>query len=192
MEKKLIFTGFIVLLFTSHLIAQKELITQTLESHPYVEINEWYAHEGDLPLKTVMGKNLGLWETEKLNKPFWEKNGIKWFKQDIEIPENLAGLDVVLHVNVAPQATVYINGERLFEAKGYSGKGIVSLSAKAGEKYSIQIKSINGGYNSRFYNARLVGMPTGYGRFLNSLTFSMPEEGMGITDWKYKYIELLT
>lgn len=181
------YVAFIALLFVNYSIAQGELVTQPLESHPYYEINKWHAHEGNLPLKKVTEHNPDLWEVEELNRPFWEKNGVKWFKQSITIPKHLDGLDVVLHINVSPQAIVYVDGKELFTARGYFGKGVLALSAKAGEKYNIQIKSKNGGYNSRFYNARLVGMPVGYGRFLNANNFPSPKEGMEITDWKYKF-----
>ncbi len=176
----------ILIIYSSNIFGQSEIITQQLEPHPYLEINEWYAHEGELTIEEVMKDNPSIWKPEKLNIPFWEKNGIKWFKQNVIIPKTLAMLDVILHIHVDPSAIVYIDGKELFTARGYSGKGLLSVSAKAGEKYSIQIKSKNGSLNSRFYNARLVGMPVGYGRFLSSFSFTPPKDGISITKWKYK------
>ena len=178
----------LILFFFAHsLIAQKETITQNIEPHPYLELQQWYAHEGDLTLEKVMKHAPKQWKIETLNKPFWTKNGIKWFKQDITIPEELAGFDVLLEINVEPQATVYVDGKELFAVHGYSGKAILASSAKAGAKYSIQIKTKNGGYNSRFYNARLTGMPVGYSEFLTAKTLPAPKDGIEITDWKYGF-----
>ncbi|NOX66358.1 MAG: metallophosphoesterase family protein, partial [Chlorobi bacterium] len=168
------------------LYAQEKIITQELEPHPYVEIPEWYAHEGDLNIEEVMADNPSIWKTEKLNVPYWKKNGIKWFKQDVVIPKELEGLDVILHISVDPSAVVYVDGKELFDAVEYFGRSILSQSAEAGEKYSIQVKSRNGGYNSRFYNARLVGMPVGYGRFLSTFSVVPPKNGLPLINWKFK------
>ncbi len=176
----------VLLVAVCNLYAEGKIITQELEPHPYMEIPEWFAHEGDLSIEKVMADNPSIWKTEKLNVPYWKKNGIKWFKQDVVIPKELEGLDVILHIDVDPSAVVYVNGEKLFDAIEYFGKGILSLSAEAGEKYSIQIKSKNGGYNSRFYNARLVGMPVGYGRFLSTFSVVPPKNGLPLINWKFK------
>ena len=185
---KSIFIQLIVILiiYNPGIYGQSEIITQQLEPHPYLELNEWYAHEGDLTIEEIMKDNPSIWKTEKLNVPFWEKKGIKWFKQDIVIPKDLESLDVILHIHVDPSAIVYVDGKQLFTSHGYSGKGILSLSAKTGEKYSIQIRSKNGNLNSRFYNARLVGMPAGYGRFISSFSLNPPKSGVAIGNWKYK------
>ena len=103
--------GLVLLLFVNNLFAQEELITQEFEPHPYQEIDEWFAHEGDLSINEVMKDNPSIWKKEKLNIPFWEKNGIKWFKNDIVISNNLAGLDIILHIHVDPSATVYVDGK---------------------------------------------------------------------------------
>ncbi|MCK5458181.1 MAG: hypothetical protein KAI45_13715, partial [Melioribacteraceae bacterium] len=149
---KIILTISLFALYNS--FAEEKNITQELEPHPYLEISEWYAHEGDLTIEEVLADNPSLWNVEKLNVPYWEKQGIKWFKQEVTIPNDLEGLDVILYIHVDPSGTVFVDGKELFRANGYSGKGVLSLSAKAGEKYSIQVKTKNGGYNSRFYNSR--------------------------------------
>ena len=102
------------------------------------------------------------------------------------VPKNLEGLDLILYINVSPSATVYVDGKELFKCSGYSGRGVLALSAKAGDKYTIQIKTRNGGYNSRFYNARIDGMPEGYGDFLSSFSIGSPKGGIPIMDWKFK------
>ncbi len=177
---------FIILFVIGNLIAQENIITQELEPHPYIEIPEWYAHEGDLNIDEVLINNPSAWHKETLNSPYWKKNGIKWFKQNIVIPEKLSGLDVILYIHVDPFAEVYVNGKEIFTSSGYRGKGVLSLSAKAGEKYSIQVKTKNGGYNSRFYNARIVGMPVGYGKFLSTFSILPPKTGIAIDNWKFK------
>lgn len=178
---------FLSLLMAQGLTAQKEWVTQTLEPHPYLELDGWLAHEGDLSMEKVMADTPKLWKEEALNKPFWEKNGIKWFKREVSVPKELVGLDIVLHISVDPGATVFVDGKELFMTNGYAGKGILCRSAKLGQKYSIQVKTKNGNYNSRFYNARLVGMPKGYGEFLEGIAFPLPKDGLQLTDWKYKH-----
>ena len=185
-NKLVILIWVFILPITNQMFAQKQLVTQELEPHPYLEINEWFSHKGELNINEVVKNNPSIWKKEKLNIPFWEKNGIKWFKQDIEIPKHLDKLDVILHIHVDPSAIVYINGKEKFKVSGYKGKGVLAFSAKAGEKFSIQIKSKNRGYNSRFFNARLVGMPLGYGKFLSSLTIPPPKTGNMLSDWKFK------
>ena len=170
----------------SIVFAQTNLITQEIEPHPFMEINEWYAHQGELTIQEVLSENPSIWKLEKLNVPYWEKQGVKWFKQEVIIPSSLAGLDLILHIHVSPSAIVYVNGEKLFTASGYSSKGIISSTAKTGDKFSIQVRTKNGGYNSRFYNARIVGMPIGYGHFLSSFSIESPKDGLAVTDWKFK------
>ena len=181
---KIILTISLFALYNLH--AEGKIITQELEPHPFLEIFEWNAHEGELTIEEVIADNRSIWKTEKLNVPFWEKNEVKWFKQDIVIPKDIDGFDAILYIHVSPSAVVYVDGKELFVANGYSGKGLLAHSAKAGEKYSIQVKTINGEYNSRFYNARLVGMPVGYGKFLSSFSIVPPKDGVAITDWKFK------
>ena len=170
----------------SNLNGQKEIVTQELESHPFLELEEWYAHEGDLSLQNVIKDNPKIWHTETLNVPFWEKGGYKWFKQDVIIPDYLIGMDLILHIHVDPSAVVYVDGEKLFSVSGYNGRGLLSTKAKRGEKYSIQIKTKNNNYNSRFFNARIVGMPLGYGNFLSCFELKQPNDGLAINSWKIK------
>jgi len=168
------------------LFSQSTSIIQTSDSHPIVDINTWEAHKGDLSIDEVMVENPSLWTTENLNVPFWEKGGVKWFKQQVTIPNKFEGLDVVLHIHVSPSVEVFINGKKSFSASGYSGRGVLAYSAKAGEKFNIQLKCKNGNYNSRFYNAQLVGMPKGYGKFLSSFSIPAPKSGIDILHWKFK------
>ena len=186
MKKQLYYVLAFILLTGNLVYAQEKIIIQPLEPHPHIEISEWFAHEGDLKINEVLTNNPSIWHTEKLNIPYWKKNGIKWFKQDVAIPQQLEGLDVILKIDVDPSAIVFVNGKVLFKANGYFGKGVIALSAKAGKKYSIQVKSINGGYNSRFYNARIIGMPAGYGNFLSSFSIHSPKNGISIGNWKFK------
>ena len=186
MDKRLIQIGLILLFISQTVFAQEKIIIQPLDPHPFMEIKEWYAHKGDLSIDEVRKNNLSIWKMETLNVPNWEKNGIKWFKNEFVVPEKLEGLDLILYINVSPSATVYVDGKELFKCSGYSGRGVLALSAKAGSKYTIQIKTKNGGYNSRFYNARIDGMPVGYGDFLSSFSIGSPKGGIPIMDWKFK------
>ncbi len=186
MKKILLKTGLIILLVASHAFAQNNMLVQELEPHPYVDMNAWLSHKGELSMDKVLKDKPSIWEPETLNVPNWEKNGIKWFKKEIVIPNEFNGLDVILHINVSPSAIVYVNGKELFRCHDYSGRGVLALSAKAGSKYSVEIKTKNGGYNSRFYYARLVGMPKGYGAFLSSFNIIAPKGGVYVKDWKFK------
>jgi Calcineurin-like phosphoesterase len=175
-----------ILLTISMIYAQQNTIIQELETHPFLEINEWYAHEGELSIQEVLSENPSIWKKEKLNVPFWEKQGTKWFKQDVKIPERLAALDLILHIHADPSAIVFVNGEELFSAEEYFNKGVLSINAKSGTKYSIQVKTKNGNYNSRFYNARIVGMPGGYGEFHSSFSLKQLGDGIALDKWKFK------
>ena len=107
--RKVIKAILITILLTSKLLqAQEKTITQPLEPPPYMEIMEWLAHEGDLDMNEVIADNPAIWHKEKLNIPYWEKNGIKWFKQEVIIPDVFEGLDVILKIDVDPSAIVFV------------------------------------------------------------------------------------
>ncbi|MEA1878591.1 MAG: metallophosphoesterase family protein [Bacteroidota bacterium] len=161
----------IMILFISNgrLGAQSETVIQTNNPHPVIELNEWLVHTGDLTLDQVFENNPSLWQNETLNNEWWEDKAIKWFKREVVIPGELDGLDVVLHINVAPVGTVYVNGNELFHAGERFGRGVLIESAKAKQKFEIAVKAQNGSYNCRFYRADLIGMPEGYGMFVNAI-----------------------
>ncbi len=92
MKQVLIQLIFFLIIYSADIYGQSAIITQELEPHPYLELNEWYAHEGDLSIEEVMKDDPSICNTKKLNIPFWEKKGIKWFKKDVVIPETLADL----------------------------------------------------------------------------------------------------
>ena len=115
------------------LLSQSNTISQAIDPHVFMDVDTWETHIGDLSINEVMHGDSVVWEMETLNKPFWEKEGVKWFRQEVILPKKFEGLDVVLHIHTSPSAEVYINGLRSFIASGYSGKGILSFAAKAGE-----------------------------------------------------------
>ena len=78
---------FFALVFANSVIAQNKTFVQSLEPHPVLELNEWYAHKGDMPLAQVLKHKPKLWKKETLNVPFWEKGGVKWFKSQVVIPK---------------------------------------------------------------------------------------------------------
>jgi len=66
----------VILLTVSQFFAQEKLTTQELEPHPFLEIQEWSAHKGELSLEAIIkDNNPYIWKTETLNVPNWEKNG---------------------------------------------------------------------------------------------------------------------
>lgn len=186
MKLKSTLTALFLLLIANPIFSQEKQITQELEPHPFLELEEWSAHKGTLTIEEVLENNPTIWKLETLNVPNWEKNTAKWFKKEITVPKEFEGLDLILHINVTPYALVYVNGKELFTCSGYSGRGVLALSAVPGDIYSIQIKTNKGGHGARFYNARIEGLPKGYGAFLNSFSIDKPKAGSPITNWKFK------
>jgi Calcineurin-like phosphoesterase/Purple acid Phosphatase, N-terminal domain len=184
----LLFFSFQILVFVSIdiLVAQSNTTIQAPDPHPSIEINRWYLHEGDLTLKEVLADNPQIWKLKNLNSSNKESQGTKWFKHDVKIPDYLKGLDLILHIKVDPSAIVYLNGEEIFTTIENYGRGVLLPSAKAGEKYSLQVKVIDGDYSSRFYYAKIVGMPKGYAHFLSAFSIPHPKEGIAISDWKFQ------
>ncbi|MEN8251534.1 MAG: alkaline phosphatase family protein [Bacteroidota bacterium] len=77
-------TKYLILVFlisSPNLFGQSEIITQELEPHPYLELNELYAHSGGLTSEEVMK-----------NDPSIEKSGIKRLNQDVVISESSSKL----------------------------------------------------------------------------------------------------
>ena len=186
---KLLAVLMILFISNSQLEAQPESVVQTNYPHPVVELKEWLVHSGDLAIDKVFADNPSIWEEETLNHEWWEKGLIKWFKKEVVIPEELDGLDVILHINVAPSGIVYVNGNKLFNAGGKSGKGVLVESAKVNQKFEIAVKAQNQGYNCRFYMADLVGMPEGYGQLVKAISdFKQlkPPAGISLVEWKRK------
>lgn len=187
--KIFLIASVLLILVYNQIFAQSDQVTQHLYPHPVKELKEWLVHSGDLTLNTVFENNPSLWQKETLNNEWWEKGLIKWFKKEVVIPEELDGLDVILHINVAPSGIVFVNGNRLFIAGGKSGRAVLAESAKAGQKFHIAVKAQNGGYNCRFYRADLIGMPKDYGAFLRVINDFMklkPLAGSKIENWKRK------
>ncbi len=178
----------IYLSFTSP-YAQSEPVVQPLDPHPMIELTEWQVHVGDLPVAKVFADEGSLWKSETLNHEWWEKNSVKWFKRDVEIPPELEGLDVILHLNVTPSGIVYKDGKEWFRAGQKSGRGILMASARASERFTVAIRAQNGGYNCRFFRADLIGMRAGYGRLLIALQSFVklnPGNGLDLNKWKRK------
>jgi hypothetical protein len=71
MNKKLLQIGLILMFMWKPVFAQDKIITQPLESHPFIEIEEWYAHKGDLSIDEVRKENPSIWKMETLNIPNW-------------------------------------------------------------------------------------------------------------------------
>ncbi len=179
----------LMILVYTQVFAQSDQIIQPLYPHPDIELNEWFVHAGDLTLDKVFENDPSLWQKETLNNEWWEKGLIKWFKKELVIPEELDGLDVILHINVAPSGIVYVNGNELFHAGEKSGRCVLVESAKANQKFEIAVKAQNRRYNCRFYRADLIGMPEGYGKFLRVIKdFNKlkPPAGKKIENWKRK------
>ena len=179
----------LMILVYTQVFAQSDQIIQPLYPHLIIELNEWFVHAGELTPDEVFENNPSIWQKETLNNEWWEKGLVKWFKKEVIIPDELDGLDVILHINVAPSGIVYVNGNELFSAGEKSGRGVLAESAKANQKFEIAVKAQNRRYNCRFYRADLIGMPEGYGKFLRVIKdFNKlkPPAGKKIENWKRK------
>ncbi len=179
--------GVLIVLHYNLIPAQTDQVIQSIYPHPVTELTEWFVHSGDLAPDQVIEHDPSLWQNETLNNEWWEEELVKWFKTEVVIPEELEGLDVILHINVAPSGTVYVNGDKLFHVSGKNGRAVLVKSARAGQPFKIAVRAQNGGYNCRFYRADLVGMPAGYGRFLEVMTsFSQMKPGAGkkLENWQ--------
>jgi hypothetical protein len=189
-KSKFFLIAGVLLVLHYHLIAaQIDQVIQSIYSHPVTELTEWFVHSGDLDPDLVFEHDPSIWQNETLNNEWWEEGLVKWFKTELVIPEKLEQLDVILHINVAPSGTVYVNGEKLFHTSGKNGRAVLVKSARAGQPFKIAVRAQNGSYNCRFYRADLVGMPKGYGRFLDVVTsFSQmkPGAGMKLENWQRK------
>ncbi len=176
----------IIILPLNILVAQSNITTQKLNPHPSLEIDTWYIHEGDLTIEDVLADNPSIWKLENLNALHLEKPGTKWYKQKVQIPNYLTGLDLILHIHIEPSAIVYLNGVKLFTTTEYFSKVFLSSSAKVGEKFFIQVKTKKTNNNDLFYSAKIIGMPKGYGHFLSSFSITPPKDGFTISDWKFR------
>ena len=188
---RLLAVPMILFISIGQLKAESEPVIQTGYPHPVVELKEWLVHSGDLAMDKVFANNPSIWEEETLNHEWWEKGAIKWFKKEVIIPEELVGLDVMLHINVEPSGEVYVDGKKLFSAYQKSGSGVLMRSAEANRKYIVAVKAQQNGYNCRFYMADLVGMPAGYGNLAEAITeFKKlkPPAGIKIDTWKRKLL----
>ncbi len=180
---------FVFLFFISFQInAQENIITQPIDPHPILELQEWQIHTGDLFVDEVFNSNADIkWKTETLNHVWWEKDLIKWYKKEIIIPESFEGRDVLMEFRVDPIGIIYVDGEKVFRASQYGGSAILVANAKAGKKYTIAVKAQNRSYNCSFFQADLIAIPYGYKQFYNSKSMlSQNSIGIPIKNWKRK------
>ncbi|MCK5134229.1 MAG: metallophosphoesterase family protein [Bacteroidales bacterium] len=188
---KLLAVLMILFISNDQLEAQSDPVIQTAYPHPVVELKEWLVHSGDLTIDKVFADSPSIWEKETLNHEWWEKGSIKWFKKEVIIPEELEGLDVILHINVEPSGEVYVDGKKMFTARQKSGHGILMKSAKAHRKFVVAVKAQQNGYNCRFYMADLAGMSAGYGNLAEAIAeFKKlnPPAGIKLDTWKRKLL----
>lgn len=159
---------------------------QNIDTHPSIEIDEWYTHEGDLTKDELLEDNPSIWKLEKLEISKSEKHIIKWYKQDLQIPEYLLGFDLILYVHADPSTIVYQNGIELVNLTEDYCRVFLSSARKVDEKLILQVKTQSDIRKNRFYSAKIVGMPSGYGHFISSNSFESPSDGIAINDWKFR------
>ena len=187
-QKNAIRLVIFLLLISFNFYAQNKIITQPIDPHPIIELDIWQAHSGDLGVDEVFEPtNLGKWIEERINKVWWEKNSVKWYKTEVTIPPSFAGTDILMEFRVDPVGVIYVDGKKLFQASQYNGSAILVQNAKAGTKFTIAVRTQNFTNNCSFFQADLIGMPNGYAQFFNSKSkLSLNSSGVSITNWKRK------
>ena len=170
--------------------AQPKSVVQPLNPQPVVEMLKWKMHIGDLPLKKVFSRDPSLWQRAPLGLRRWEKNQVRWFKQQFTVPPEMAGRDIIFYAATSARGLqVYVDGQKLFSTPGSEGKGVLITNAVPGTKYILAVRAQNDDYSCRFYQADMVGMPPGYAAFMTTLeqyAALSPGQGMEITEWKWK------
>ncbi len=185
----LTFTG--IIFFAAAAISQEKRVVQPLNPQPVTEMLRWNMHVGDLSPEEVFSPNPSLWKEEPLGRIWWEKNQVRWFKQTFTVPQQMAGRDIIFYAATSADGmTVFVNGKQIISTRSDSkARGVVARGAVAGTKYRIAVRTQNHGYSNRFYQADMVGMPPGYGDFLETLqqyAGMSPGNGLAITTWKWK------
>ncbi len=164
-------------------------IVQPVNPQPVRELTEWSVHTGDLPVTKVFAHSPSLWKKETLNHEWWEKGLVKWFKRDFTVPKEMAGRDVIFTVATTGRLEIYADGKKLYGPGGEKSRVVLTRFAKAGQKFTLAVKLVNNGYSCRFYQADMVGMPAGYGDFMETvkkISALSPGQGLSLTTWKWK------
>ncbi len=170
--------------------AQEKTVVQPVDPQPVVEMLKWNVHVGDLPLKDVLSAQPSLWKRQPLGVIWWEKNQVRWFKQQFTVPPEMAGRDLIFYAATSARGLlVYANGRKIIDTPGAEARGVLTRFAKAGQKIIIAVRTQNDDYSCRFYQADVVGMPPGYGDLMKTLdAYYALSTGTGLTvnPWKWK------
>ncbi len=133
-----------------------------------MELSEWEAFDGDLPVEKVFLTSKKGWRKEMLNQIWWGDNAIRWFRTMVVIPVNFKNLDIILECVVDDHGIIYRDSQKIAEVGTRNGRGVLIKSAKGGEKFRLAVKAINSGYCGRFNQADLVAYPAGFGQFIEA------------------------
>ncbi len=156
----------LILIIFKSIIAQDEIIIQSVNPHPVIELDLWQVHTGDLDVKEVFNSTSdSKWNTESINNIWWEKDLVKWYKKEITIPNEFAGKDILMEFRIDPVGIIYVNGKKIFQSNQYNGSAILAENVEAGKKFTIAVRAQNHDYNCSFYQADLIAMPKGYSKF---------------------------
>jgi len=193
MTRKLIPIILFVLLLVQNSFSQKNnnpKFEQTLEPHPVIELNNWHVHAEALPINKVFSKKTDKWPVEMMNYEYWwGKEKVKWFVQEIIIPDEFDGKDVILELAADAQIVVYLDGELSALPDRVNNQILISKNAKKGERHKIGIKMIKSGKRAHFYQSDLYAYPKGYGDFINTLfkvSSLKPRDGWFVKELKFK------
>ncbi|MCA9731967.1 MAG: metallophosphoesterase [Deferribacteres bacterium] len=188
-------TFFILLLFLLQFLnassgeKKQAIITQPFDPHPYFELFEWQVYHDDLSVDDVFSEKSEGWETETLNRRWQGEKKIKWYRTEVTIPKKFKGKDVVFILRVDGDGTVYMDGEQIFTAGQRFGRKAILKPAEGGEKFIVAVRVGKHGYDTRLFQADLVGMPSGYADFIaaaDKVNKLQPGSGIEITNFRYK------
>lgn len=166
---------------------------QPFEPHPIIELVNWNVHNGETTLKNAKNiKKVNGWTPWTLNTKWWDKFDIKWFRRTFTLSSDFKGKDVFLELKIKDKGSVYLNGIHLMDVSHRSGKTLIVENAKGNETFSIVVRGERnkGQYYAQFFQADVVGYPSGYGRFYDALTtihaLEPPFTGVSIKNAKWK------
>ncbi len=188
--KKLTWTISLLLLPALFLGAQEKTVVQPLDPQPVYEILKWNMHVGDLTHKQAFSEQPSLWKEQPLGRIWWEKDQVRWFKQQFTVPPEMEGRDLIFYgATTARGLQVYVDGREIIHTGGSEGRGVLTRWARPGQKFTIAVRAQNDHYSCRFYQADVVGMPPGYGDLMETLEkyYALNTGGgMNLPTWRWK------
>lgn len=135
-----------------------------LQSITDVPLNEWRAHDADLPHGEDFAVDDAQWKTTKLNEEW--KSGGQWLRRTIEIPSNINGydvrgtridLDLAVTSDQAIQISTFSNGSLIGRTDEDTQLPItLTNDAQPGQKFVIAVRVVGAPVTTKLYRAHLM------------------------------------